>query len=89
MLEKLVANIFISYARKDGSDEAEYFYTDLTGRGITAWRDTQNLDPYQDFSGEIETVITNASHVCVIVTPDIRRADSFVRREIAFALEEE
>ncbi len=82
-------NIFISYARKDGSDEAEHLYRDLTGRGITAWRDTKNLDPYQDFSGEIETAITNATHVCVIVTPDIRRADSFVRREIAFALEEE
>ncbi len=80
--------IFISYARKDGADEAEQLYNDLTRRRIGAWRDTQNLDPYQDFGGEIETAIAEASHVCVIVTPDIRRADSFVRREIAFALEE-
>src|SRR5690349_20726148 len=81
-------NVFISYARKDGSDEAEQLYDDLQRHGIAAWRDTKNLDPYADFGGEIEQAITNASHVAVCITPDIRRVDSFVRREIAFALEE-
>lgn len=81
-------HVFISYARKDGSDEAEHLYADLTGSGITTWRDTHNLNPYEDFSGEIEEAILAATHVAVIVTPDLRRTDSFVRREIAFALEE-
>jgi len=81
-------NVFISYARQDGADEAEHLYHDLTAQGITAWRDVHNLNPYEDFSGEIEEAIIAATHVAVCVTPDIRRADSFVRREIAFALEE-
>jgi formylglycine-generating enzyme required for sulfatase activity len=81
-------NVFISYARKDGADEAERLYNDLQTHGIAAWRDIHNLNPYEDFSGEIEEAILAATHVAVIVTPDIRRSDSFVRREIAFALEE-
>jgi hypothetical protein len=81
-------HVFISYARKDGSDEAEHLYNTLTARDIAAWRDTKNLNPYEDFGGEIEAGIDIATHVAVIVTPDVRRADSFVRREIAYALEE-
>ncbi len=81
-------NVFISYARKDGSAYAERLYRDLTSRGITAWRDTRDLDPYEDFGGEIERGILGATHVAVIITPDVRRTESFVRREIAFALEE-
>jgi hypothetical protein len=81
-------NVFISYARKDGSAYAARLYDDLTAHGIATWRDTRDLDPYTDFTGEIEEAIERATHVAVIVTSDVKRRDSFVRREIAFALEE-
>jgi formylglycine-generating enzyme required for sulfatase activity len=79
--------IFISYARRDGSDEAEQLFQALNAENITAWRDTRSLNPYEGFDAEIEKAIETATHVCVCVTPDIRREDSFVRREIAFAIE--
>jgi hypothetical protein len=69
-------NVFISYARIDGSEYAERLYRDLAARHITAWRDTRNMNPYEDFTGEIETAIRAASHVAVIVAPDVRCADS-------------
>lgn len=79
-------NVFISYARADGADEAEQLYHNLKKQEIDAWRDIQNLDPYTDFSVEIEEAIERSTHVVVCVTQDVRRADSFVRREVAFAL---
>lgn len=77
--------VFISYARKDGADESLRLYTDLQTSGIRAWRD-QRIDPIADFTGEIEDAINEATHVVVVVTPDLKRADSFVRLEIGYAL---
>ncbi|MEQ8673155.1 MAG: SUMF1/EgtB/PvdO family nonheme iron enzyme [Aggregatilineales bacterium] len=78
-------HIFISYARKDGKDSSQRLYQALLADGFTAWRD-QRIDPTQDFTAEIETAINNAWLVVVIVTPDIKRDDSFVRLEIGYAL---
>jgi formylglycine-generating enzyme required for sulfatase activity len=78
-------NVFISYARKDGSEESLRLYEDLKPRGIDTWRDNR-IDPAVDFTGEIEAAIDEATHVAVIVTPDLKRADSFVRLEISYAL---
>ncbi len=80
-----MAQIFISYARKDGADESLRLYNDLQASGIGAWRDNR-IDPTADFSGEIEDGINGATHVVVVVTPDLKRADSFVRLEIGYAL---
>jgi hypothetical protein len=77
--------VFISYARKDGSDESLRLYEDLQARGIDAWRDNR-IDPTVDFTSEIETAFDEATHVAVIVTPDLKRSDSFVRLEISYAL---
>lgn len=80
-----MAQIFISYARKDGADESLRLYIDLQAHGIDAWRDDR-IDPTSDFTSEIEDAIDNATHVAVIITPDLKRADSFVRLEIGYAL---
>ncbi|TVR25455.1 MAG: TIR domain-containing protein [Anaerolineaceae bacterium] len=79
-------NIFISYARKDGADESLRLYNDLQSDGIAAWRDVRDLDPYAGFDAEIEAAIERATHLVAIITPDLKREDSFVRREIAYAL---
>jgi hypothetical protein len=78
-------HIFISYARKDGKDHAEKFDTWLFKRGFRTWRDKRGIDPTQDFTAEIENAIEAASHVVVCITPDVKRDNSFVRREIGYA----
>src|SRR5579862_5922980 len=79
-------HIFISYARGDGHNHAEKLYEALSARGIRAWRDTRNLNPYQDFTAELEKAIEGASQVAVCLTQDTKRDNSFVRREIGYAM---
>lgn len=85
-MTEVAQHIFISYARAD-AHYAERLDRELQAHGFTTWRDTRNLDTSQDFTGEIEQAIRAASHVVVCLTPNIeQRPDSFVRREIAYAL---
>src|SRR5689334_17928692 len=77
--------VFISYARRDGSTYAQRLASDLKAQGFVVWRDTQG-NPYSDYTGVLDEAIAESSHVVVIVTEDIYRADSFVRLEIAAAL---
>lgn len=81
-----MAHVFISYARKDGRTQAEALDVALRRAGYATWRDKRDLDPTQDFTGEIEQAIREASHVVTCITPDVERTDSFVRREIQYAL---
>ncbi len=79
-------DVFISYARKDGSEFASDLQIFLEHEGITVWRDQRNINPFQDFSSEIEVAIQNSTHVIVCLSPSITtRNDSFVRREIVYA----
>lgn len=80
------ANVFISYARRDGLEYAERLEAALNQAGIPTWRDKRGLDPWQDFTSQIEDAINEASHVALCLTPDSKRDDSFVRREIQAAL---
>lgn len=82
----MTEHIFISYARQDGLSFAERLEADLQKAGRRVWRDRRNLDPHQDFTAELEKAIESASHVAVCLTPDTKRDDSFVRREIGYAL---
>jgi|GEM_PF-1847205 len=77
--------VFISYARADGSDHSLRLYNDLNTCGIDAWRDNR-INPTADFTAEIDEAIDSATHVIVIITPDVKRKDSFVRLEIGYAL---
>jgi hypothetical protein len=77
--------IFISYARRDGAAFATRLQESLPSYGFTTWRDTRDLDPTHDFTVELEKAIEAATHVVACVTADVRRGDSFVRREIGYA----
>src|SRR5262252_2316067 len=77
---------FISYARKDGSEYAEKLERDFVTASVKPWRDRHDLDPEQDYTAELEEGIENSHAVVCCITPDTRRKDSFVRREIAYAL---
>jgi hypothetical protein len=81
----MMEHVFISYARKDGEAHALQFDSELPKRGFSTWRDRRGIDPTQDFTAEIEKAIEASSYVVTCITPDVRREDSFVRREIAYA----
>lgn len=79
-------HIFISYSRVDGEPHVSRLEEALKADGVLVWRDTRNLKADQDFTADIEGAIEAASHVAVILTPDTKRENSFVRREIQYAL---
>ncbi len=81
-----MSHVFISYARKDGREHAERLDADLHRAGYRAWLDRRGIDPTKDFTAEIESAIRAASHVVVCITPDTERPNSFVRREVEYAL---
>ncbi len=80
------SHIFISYSRSDGSQYAGRMAADLAGAGYGVWWDQRDLDPYADFTGELETAINQAGLMVVCVTAGVTRADSYVRREVAWAM---
>jgi nucleoside 2-deoxyribosyltransferase len=77
---------FISYSRKDGLRYAERLERELSAAGFATWRDKRDLDPDQDFTAALEHAIEQSDRVLCCVTPDIKRDNSFVRREIGYAL---
>lgn len=84
-----MSHVFISYARRDAA-YAQRVDRDLQANNFKTWRDVRDIDESQDFSGEIEFAIRAASHVVVCLTRDVQvRLNSFVRREIAYALNQD
>jgi hypothetical protein len=78
--------VFISYARSDRT-YADQLKSKLEGLGYSTWLDTNSIDENQDFTGEIDFAIRGASHFIVCLTEDVKnRKDSFVRREVVYAL---
>jgi HEAT repeat protein len=81
-----MAQVFLSYSRNDGNEFVAEVQRELEARGYYTWRDVRNLHPDQDFTADIEAGIAESSHVVVCVTQDTKRNNSFVRREIQYAL---
>lgn len=78
--------IFISYAKANRSF-ADQLKSELERKGYKIWLDDNNMDPNQDFTGEIDFAIREASHFIVCLTEDVKnRKESYVRREIQYAL---
>jgi hypothetical protein len=85
-MSEITHDVFISYARRDGLTYAERLDSELARAGLKVWRDRRNLDPAQDFTSELEKAIEHTGHVAVCLTPDTKRDESFVRREIQYAM---
>jgi len=64
-----VLSIFISYARKDGSQLALRLQKDLTAAGFDVWLDTQRLHGGESWTVEIEEAIDRAQVVLALLTP--------------------
>jgi len=80
------SDIFVSYARSDGSTYASRLVTHLTAAGYRVWWDQRSLDCYADFTSELEMAIARTRIMVVCVTAGATSPDSFVRREIGYAL---
>jgi len=64
-----VLSIFISYARRDGSELALRLQKDLTAAGFDAWLDTERLHGGESWTVEIEQAIDRAEVVLALLTP--------------------
>ena len=80
------ARVFLSHSRRDGQRDAAWLDGALVAAGCRPWRDTRSIELTTDFTTQLEHAILDSDVVVVCVTPDIRRADSYVRREVVFAL---
>jgi formylglycine-generating enzyme required for sulfatase activity/ligand-binding SRPBCC domain-containing protein len=78
--------VFISYARNDCITQSQKLLEQLQKSGVNAWRDKASLDPYRSFDAEIEKAIGASTHFVVCLTADVQREESFVRKEISYAL---
>jgi len=77
--------VFISYATQDGSAHAARLDRELRGQDVVTWLESRDMDESLDFTAQLELAIEDATVVVACITQDVRRRDSYVRREIAYA----
>jgi hypothetical protein len=77
--------VFISHSHSDGTEPAERLDRELRAHGIDTWRTARDIDVSSDFTGELEAAIEASAVLVACITAGVRRRDSYVRREIAYA----
>jgi len=77
--------VFISHSHSDGSESAERLDRELRAHGIDTWRTARDIDVSSDFTSELEAAIEASTVLVACITAGVRRRDSYVRREIAYA----
>ena len=78
--------IYLSFSRSDGHAPVERLGRALAARGIGTWHDKRRIQPDQDTTAEIENRIANSRIVLVCLTNDTKHPDTFVKREINYAI---
>lgn len=76
---------FISYATEDGAVHAARLDRALRQHGVVTWLYVRDMDEAVDFTSGLEQAIQAADRLIACITLDVQRADSYVRREIAYA----
>lgn len=84
-----MAQVFISYAREDGSF-VDRLAADLKGAGLAVWQDKSSIGAGQPWPEKIADGIKNSQHVIVVLSPDSVDSKSkwkskWVGRELLFA----
>src|SRR5215207_3520831 len=77
-----MADIFISYSRKDQA-YAQKLAEDMRARGFSVWIDDR-IEHGNHWFDEIEQAITDARAIAVIMTPEADKSE-WVRKEILLA----
>lgn len=80
-----MARVFISYARVDGSDAANWLDRQLEAEGIDAFID-KRINVYENFDAEIEREIASCSHFVLCGTEGAHRESSYCHEEIRSAI---
>jgi hypothetical protein len=62
------------------------FSTALQAEGYAVWIELRHVDPYKDFTSEIERGISKADLVLVLLSAEGTKPNSFLRREVIYAL---
>src|SRR5262245_33963301 len=83
---QLQKRVFISYARED-QGFAERLYGDLRGRGVSAWMDTKDLLPGENWKEAIRRAIRSSAYVLALLSPRAVSKRGFVQSEFRFAQE--
>src|SRR5271154_3955172 len=63
------SRVFISYARKDGTDLAQRLEADLKARGLDPWLDTERLHAGSVWSAGIESEIDSREVTLALLSP--------------------
>jgi hypothetical protein len=80
-----MTTIFISYARKDGEELAEFLHERLTGCGYDVWKDSHDLQIGRDFPRGISDALTNVGEFIILVSPAALQSE-WVSNELNMAL---
>jgi chromosome partitioning protein len=79
----MTTNAFLSYSREDRR-QSKVLYDAMTERGLSVWRDQNEIEGGERFWSKIERAIDHAGCVVVILSPNSERSQQ-VRREVAHA----
>jgi len=74
---------FVSYSHRD-REMVDRISSELRKRGLTIWRDVDNLRPGEEWASATEEALRTASGIIVFLSPNSLQSDS-VQVEIAFA----
>jgi hypothetical protein len=74
---------FVSYSRVD-SDFVARLRTDLSGRGLAAWRDVDDIPAAAAWDSEIEAALQRCSHILLVVS-STSMASANVADEVGYA----
>ena len=84
---RIMAGIFLSYARDDDEPFVRQLHDDLTTRGIAVWWDRNAMESRgRTFLQEIRDAIAAVERVVLVIGPSAVRSD-YVKAEWQFALE--
>jgi hypothetical protein len=85
--KRLARRVFLSYARKDGTDTAQHLGDVLRGAGCEVWLDTERIRGGASWSKEIEVALIGCEVLVAVLTP-AAYVSEICRAEQIWALDE-
>ena len=70
---EILYDVFISYGTKDGIEQAQFLYTELTQRGKRVWWDKNNIRLGESWIQEIATGIEQSAKMIFLMSPHATR----------------
>ncbi|MEM9092319.1 MAG: toll/interleukin-1 receptor domain-containing protein [Cyanobacteria bacterium P01_F01_bin.53] len=65
-----MTQVFLSYARADGTDAAQRLRTELTRSGFDVWQDIENMAGGQAWKEQLRAALRDVDAVVVLLTPN-------------------